>query len=132
MAIEHVRVSQHAKDQLVRLKRITGIKNWNVLCRWALCVSLAEESKPSNSDPHPDSNVEMTWKVFGGQFADLYLSLLKERCLLDGLETDDSTLAQQFRLHLHRGISYLAGNWKLRSIESLVLMANTERLKPDK
>ena len=36
MAIEHIRVSQHAKDQLIRLKRVTGIKNWNVLCRWAL------------------------------------------------------------------------------------------------
>lgn len=46
MAVEHVRVSQQAKDHLVRLKRITGIKNWNVLCRWALCVSLAEESTP--------------------------------------------------------------------------------------
>ena len=132
MALEHVRVSQQAKDHLIRLKRITGIKNWNVLCRWALCVSLAEESRPSNSDAHPDSNVEMTWKVFGGQFAELYLSLLKERCLLDGLETDEATLAQQFRLHLHRGISYLAGNRKLRSIEDLVLMANTERLNRGK
>jgi len=127
VTIEHVRVSQRAKDQLVRLKRVTGIKNWNLLCRWALCVSLAESSMPSNIAAHPDSNVEMTWRVFGGRYADLYLALLKERCLLDGLDTDDATLAQQFRLHLHRGIAYLAGNRKLRSIEDLVSMARTDR-----
>ena len=122
MAIEHVRVSQQGKEHLIRLKRVTGIKNWNVLCRWALCASLAEASVPPNSATHPDSNVEMTWRVFGGRYADLYLALVKERCLRDGLDTDDATVAQQFRLHLHRGIAYLAGNRKLRSIENLVSM----------
>ena len=39
-----VRVNQQAKDQLIKLKRITGIKQWNVLCRWALCLSLAQFS----------------------------------------------------------------------------------------
>ncbi len=127
MAIEHIRVSQQAKEHLIRLKRMTGIKNWNVLCRWALCVSLAEASAPSSSAAHADSNVEMTWRVFGGRYADLYLAILKERCLLDGLDTDDVTVAQQFRLHLHRGIAYLAGNRRLRGIEDLVSMASTER-----
>lgn len=124
MAIEHIRVSQQAKEHLIRLKRVTGIKNWNVLCRWALCVSLAERSAPQGAATHPESNVEMTWRVFGGRYADLYLTILKERCLLDGLSTDEATLAQQFRLHLHRGIAYLAGNKKLRGIEDLVSMAN--------
>ena len=124
MTIEHIRVSQQAKEHLVRLKRVTGIKNWNVLCRWAFCVSLAELSAPPNAATHPDSNVEMTWRVFGGRHADLYLAMLKERCLLDGLSTDEATLAQQFRLHLHRGIAYLAGNKNLRGIEGLVSMAS--------
>ena len=35
MAIEHIRLSQHAKDQLIKLKRVTGIDHWNELCRWA-------------------------------------------------------------------------------------------------
>ena len=127
MAIEHIRVSQQAKEHLIRLKRVTGIRHWNVLCRWALCVSLAESSAPASSTVHADSNVEMTWRVFGGRYADLYLVMLKERCLLDRLGTDDVTLAQQFRLHLHRGISYLAGNRKLRGIEDFVSMASAER-----
>lgn len=123
MAIEHIRVSSQAKDQLVRLKRLTGIKHWNVLCRWAFCVSLAEPSAPTTASFHADSNVEMSWRVFGGRYADLYAVLLKERCVCDGLSTDSETLAQQFRRHLHRGISYLAGNKDLRSIEALNSLA---------
>lgn len=122
MAIEHIRLSQQAKDQLIKLKRVTGIEHWNVLCRWALCLSLAEQSVPPQSKIPADSNVEMSWKVFGGRYADLYMALVKERCVRDGLGTDPDTIAQQFRLHLHRGISYLAGNRELRKIDDLVAL----------
>jgi DNA sulfur modification protein DndE len=123
MAIERVRVSQHAKEQLIRLKRWTGIQNWNVLCRWAFCVSLAEPNIPPRTKVLTDSSVEMTWKVFGGAHEEIYLALLKERCRKDGLAVDDETLAAQFRLHLHRGISYLAAaapETRIRSISHLV------------
>lgn len=123
MAIEHIRLSQQAKDQLIKLKRVTGIEHWNVLCRWALCLSLAEQSVPPQSKIPADSNVEMSWKVFGGRYADLYLALMRERCVRDGLGTDPETVAQQFRLHLHRGISYLAGNKDLRKIDGLIALA---------
>jgi len=46
--------------------------------------------------------------VFGGECHELYLALLKERCAGDGLGTSDEVLGRQFRLHLHRGIGYLA------------------------
>lgn len=122
MAIEHIRLSQKAKDQLIKLKRVTGIEHWNVLCRWALCASLAEQSIPPQSKIPADSNVEMSWKVFGGRYADLYMALIKERCVRDGLSVDSDTVAQQFRLHLHRGISYLSGNKELRSIDDLLAL----------
>ena len=64
----------------------------------------------------------MSWKVFGGRYADLYIALVKERCVRDGLGTDPDTVAQQFRLHLHRGISYLFGNKGLRKIDDLVAL----------
>lgn len=123
MAVDHIRLSQQAKDQLVKLKRITGIEHWNVICRWAFCLSLSEQSVPPAAKILADSNVEMSWKVFGGRYADLYMALLKERCIRDGLSIDGETLAQQFRLHLHRGIAYLASNKSLRKIDDLVLMA---------
>lgn len=124
MTIEHIQLSQQAKDQLIRLKRITGIGSWNVLCRWGLCASLAEPSIPPIKRIPADSNVEMSWRVFAGHHSDLYLGLLKERCLQDRLGTDDETVALQFRLHLHRGISYLAGNRELCGIEDLISLAD--------
>lgn len=117
--IETIRLSQQARDQLIRLKRTTGLKNWNVLCRWAFCTSLAEPSVPTPVKIPTDSNVEMTWKVFGGPYAEIYLALLKARCARDGLGTSDDVLATQFRLHLHRGIGYLFADRKLKSIEGL-------------
>ena len=123
MAVEYIRLSQQAKDHLVKLKRLTGIVHWNVLCRWALCVSLAEQSIPPPIKIPADSNVEMNWKIFGGRYADLYMMLLKERCVRDGLGVESDTIAQQFRLHLHRGISYLAGNKNIRGISDLVALA---------
>lgn len=123
MAIEHIHLSQQAKEQLMRLKRTTGIGSWNVLCRWALCVSLAEATAPASKRIPADSNVEMTWRVFGGALGHVYLALVKERCERDGLGTEEATVAQQFRLHLHRGIAYLAANRRLRCIEDLVRMS---------
>ena len=124
MAIKQIRLSSQAKDQLVRLKSRTGIGQWNILCRWAFCVSLAEDSTPSPVDIPADSNVEMTWHVFGGEYQEIYYNLLLERCLLDGVDvTDDATVNRQFRLHLHRGIGYLATPNKIRSAADLVELA---------
>jgi DNA sulfur modification protein DndE len=62
----------------------------------------------------------MTWLVFGGEAHELYWALLKQRCEQEGLGTDDDSLARQFRLHLHRGIGYLAAPQTIRSIRDLV------------
>jgi DNA sulfur modification protein DndE len=114
MAIEHIRLSKQAREQLIRLKRYTGMEHWNVLCRWAFCRSLAESRVPPPARIPLDSNVEMSWRVFGGRHHELYMALLKERCLRDGLGIDDEVLAAQFRLHLHRGIAYLANDRQIR------------------
>lgn len=114
MPIEHIRLSKQAREQLIRLKRHTGIEHWNVLCRWAFCRSLAEPSVPPPARIPADSNVEMSWRVFGGRHQELYLALLRERCLRDGIEPSDDNLTMQFRLHLHRGIAYLASDRRLR------------------
>ena len=123
MAIEHVKLSYQAREQLIRLKRHTGIEHWNVLCRWALCVSLAETTVPPPVKIAADSNVEMSWRVFGGRYAELFTALVRQRCLKDGLDTDDETVSTQFRLHLHRGIGYLATNRNIRRIASFAGIA---------
>ena len=123
MSVEHIQLSQQAKDQLIVLKRVTGITTWNTLCRWALCMSLAEPSRPTPKKIPADSNVEMTWRVFAGADGDVYFALLRERCLRDGLPASADTLSEQFRLHLHRGIARLATNKAVTDIDSLVALA---------
>lgn len=123
MSLEHIRLSERAKDQLIRLKRPTGLQNWNVLCRWAFCLSLADPSPPSPAKIPADSSVEMTWKVFGGPHEEVYLALLKDRCHRDKLALSEETLAAQFRLHLHRGIGILAADKRLRNVADLISKA---------
>ncbi|NJL53430.1 MAG: DNA sulfur modification protein DndE [Hydrococcus sp. SU_1_0] len=117
--LERVRISQTAEEQLIKLKRSTKIKQWNILCRWALCRSLAEPSIPSPVAIKTDSKVEIAWNVFGGEIANILLIALKQRCHQDGLGTEPDTLKQQFTLHLHRGIGYLAGDQNIQQIEDL-------------
>ncbi|MDJ0798200.1 MAG: DNA sulfur modification protein DndE [Calothrix sp. MO_167.B12] len=121
--LERIRLSQTAKEQLMKLKRQTKIDQWNILCRWALCRSLAEVTPPSLVPIPQDSNLEMTWRVFGGEMSDILILALKQRCYNDGCGTDKETLATQFRLHLHRGIGYLAGDPNIKKIEDLIELA---------
>ena len=65
MLLEHIRLSEQARDQLIKVKRYTGIPHWNTLCRWAFCVSLAEPSPPAPAKIPADSSVEMNWRTFG-------------------------------------------------------------------
>lgn len=124
--IERVRISKTAEEQLTKLKRSTKIKQWNILCRWAFCRSLAEPSVPSPVPIKTDSSVEIAWNVFGGEIADILLIALKQRCHQDGLGTENETLKQQFTLHLHRGIGYLAGDSQIQQIEDLVALSLVE------
>ena len=134
MSIKQIRLSDQAKDQLIRLKTKTGIQQWNILCRWAFCLSLHEPTPPTPIDIPADSNVEMTWHVFGGEQHELYLALLKQRCLRDRLDISPETLNRQFRLHLHRGIGYLAVPNKIRGINDFVgvalPLATTRKMVP--
>ena len=119
--IRNVKLSNQAKEQLIRLKTRTGIDQWNVLCRWALCVSLEEPTPPTPIDYPANSNVEMTWQTFAGEQHELYLAIVKERCDADGFDcTDEKVVVAQFRLHLHRGIGYLATPGLIRGIDDLV------------
>jgi len=60
--------------------------------------------------------------------ADILIIALKQRCHNDSLGTDKDILAKQFRLHLHRGIGYLAGDPNIKKIEDFIAIA----LSPEK
>ena len=118
--IDTVRISEKGKHQLISLKRRTGIGNWNTLCRWAFCLSLSEKTEPPQENIQDYSSIEMTWKTFGGVYEDVYLALLVNRAKKAGVNLDKHAVNQYFKLHVHRGISYLTGNPNLKSISNLI------------
>ena len=105
--IDTIKLSEKQKQQLIRLKTKTGIENWNVLCRWALCMSLAEDTAPPAEEIPSDSNVEMSWKVFAGEYADVYLAVLRQTYEKQKAHLADVLFNDFFKLHLNRGISFL-------------------------
>lgn len=123
MIIKQVRLSQQAKDHLSRLKSKTGIKNWNILCRWALVYSLSEKTLPTDLPLAADSNLEMSWLTFGGEYYEIYEALVKAWCIRMDLPTDDHTIAKYFRLNLERGIAHLCGTGFIKSIDDLLNLA---------
>ena len=123
MIIKQIRLSNQAKDKLSRLKGKTGIKNWNVLCRWAFCFSLHENTIPTDVPINSDSNVEMSWYTFAGEFSEIYDSLMIEWCYDKGIEVTDENLAKYFKLHLERGISYLTVTNFIKNLNDLLNLA---------
>lgn len=120
--IETVKISEKARIQLITLKKRTGIQNWNVLCRWAFCLSLKEETPLPNETIITDSSVEMTWRTFTGGDESLYLNLLMYRAKKDQIKIEKDELNNYFKLHLHRGISYL-NNIPSNSIQTFLGVA---------
>lgn len=108
MILKQIKLSKQERDRLIRIKAKTGIKNWNVICRWALCVSLSDESVPFGPEIPSDSSVEMSWSTFGGDYQEIYETIFLQRCREDKIEETPDAIAKYFRLHLNRGINYLA------------------------
>ena len=106
--IERVKLTAAAKQQLITLKRRTGIEHYNTICRHALVVSL------SNPAPAPTENfqfangLEIDWDVFTGGSSETYLNLLIVRTLADTGKYDAVEVRQTLTSHIHRGLSYLA------------------------
>lgn len=118
--IESIRLSEKAKLQLITMKRRTGITNWNVICRWAFCLSMQEKSIPPDEVIPADSSIEMSWRTFAGQADQVYLGMLLVRAERDGVPMEKHALAHYFRLHLHRGISYLTGVHGAEDLQGLL------------
>lgn len=118
--VENIRLSEKAKIQLITLKRKTGVQNWNVLCRWALCVSLAEGTTPPEENIATDSSVEMSWRTFAGKQEDVYRSIFLTRMKRDFGTLTPDLISTQFKLHLHRGIAYLASRVDDGGLRSMI------------
>ena len=108
ITIDRVRISAAGKQQLSTLKRRTGIEHYNVICRHALCASLANVSVPPEEEANYSGGIEIDWKVFAGESDVVLRNILVTRTLADYRELNTVLIRQCLSLHLHRGLSYLA------------------------
>lgn len=126
MSIESIHLSEKEKQQLVTLKRRTGLQNWNTICRWALCLSLAEKTEPPPERIPSDSNVDMSWRVFSGSLPGVYTAILRQRARRDLAKYQGANETEYFRAHLHRGISYLLSKTEHGDISKLLSLITNQ------
>lgn len=106
--IDRVKLSAAAKQQLSTLKKRTGIEHHNVICRHALCASLANESKVPDENIQFSGGLEIDWATFAGESADALLNLLICRAFLDDHDCGPANIRRTLTCHVHRGLGYLA------------------------
>jgi DNA sulfur modification protein DndE len=120
--MERIKLNAAARNQLVTLKRRTGIEHNNAICRHALCISLANPSIPPDENFVFNGGIEIDWRTLtGGQDA-LYYNLLAVRLLSEERRVTEDLIRHTFVLHVHRGLSYLVSR---REEDLLVEMAKS-------
>ncbi|MDP3671829.1 MAG: DNA sulfur modification protein DndE [Telluria sp.] len=108
MIIDRIRLTAAAKNQLIALKRKTGIEHYNAICRHAFCLSLANPSVPPREAFNFNGGIDIDWRTFTGGHEALYLNLLLLRLHKDNLDINETIFRQMLAQHLHRGLSYLS------------------------
>lgn len=102
-----VQIGSKATTRLQMLKGDTEITP-NYLCRIGLCYSLNEPRPPNLEEYNSDGQTFNRYTLLGEHDA-LYMALLKERLLQEGMDPEDD-LEEQFVAHLNRGVIRTFGN----------------------
>jgi len=126
--VETVRLSDKSKDLLVKIKRITGIQTWNVICRIAFCLSLRDRSTPPPASEGEKPAIEISWKVFAGELGDIYSGLLLQRFKLERLNNSDMTIEECLKRHIFRGLGSLDAATNQKNKGSLELLFKINRV----
>lgn len=108
--IDRVRISSQGRQHLIVIKRKTGIEQYNVICRYALILSLLEKSIPPKEDLVWANGLEIDWRVFCSGETDLYYDLLALRAIRDHVVISDEMIKDLLEIHLQRGLAYLYAN----------------------
>lgn len=128
MSIKSVQLNVEALEQITRLKKSLGINKNNVMCRWALLLSLSEPGKMTELSLNFETGGrgEIAWDTFGGEHAAIYLAVLKLRLNEDGIEPNYDNLRKHLIQHINRGLGYMLGGKNMKSIRDLVALALTK------
>ena len=103
MHSNRIRVSKDATHRLKMLKGRTGLTP-NLLCRIAFCHSL-NDPRPPNPAEYDSEGLEFNRFTLTGEWDALFMALLKERCIRDGIDYHDpEAFHKTFTAHLNRGV----------------------------
>ena len=115
--IDLLRTSANVRNSLTRIKTITGIPNWNVICRWAFCLSLKQTSLPREVDEKLDG-IEIDYDTLVGKNKSIYTQLLINNLISHKVEIDKKNLTKYLYAHVNRGVNIIYTN-KLKDISGL-------------
>ena len=115
--IEQLRTSSTVKNLLTRIKGITSIQNWNVLCRWGFCLSIKQSSIPRMVDEKLDG-IEIDYDTLVGKNKSIYTQLLINNLKHHNIEINKENLTKYLYAHVSRGINIIY-NYKMKSISDL-------------
>tara|TARA_B100000401_G_scaffold379490_1_gene280824 strand:+ start:34 stop:411 length:378 start_codon:yes stop_codon:yes gene_type:complete len=121
--LDTVRTTLGVKHTLNRLKQLTGIETWNVLCRCAFCLSIKQENLPREIEETLDG-VEIDYEVFVGKNRDIYTQLLINNLLKYKIEINKRNLSKYLYAHINRGVNIMYSN-KLKDISGLMALTNS-------
>ncbi|MEI6181225.1 MAG: DNA sulfur modification protein DndE [Chloroflexales bacterium] len=106
MNLTRVRFCEEVDNRLRVLKARTTLSA-NLLCRIGFGLSLAEPTIPDPTQYPENSQREIERGTLTGRYDALFIALLRQRCLNDGLAMDADHLAAQFHAHMNRGVLLL-------------------------
>ena len=121
--IDLLRTSANVRNSLTRIKTITGIPNWNIICRWAFCLSLKQTSLPREVDEKLDG-IEIDYDTLVGKNKSIYTQLLINNLIYHKVEIDKKNLTKYLYAHVNRGVNIIYTN-KLKDISGLMAFTNT-------
>jgi len=120
--IDLLRTSASVRNSLTRIKTITGIPNWNIICRWAFCLSLKQTSLPREVDEKLDG-IEIDYDTLVGKNKSIYTQLLINNLASHKVEIDKKNLTKYLYAHVNRGVNIIYTN-KLKNISGLFKLTN--------
>lgn len=107
--VQSVVTTPRGRDQLINLKRQTGVAQWNILMRWAVCASLREETPPppAERDGSDGDRVSVDWETFAGELNQEINASFWMRHATEPSHGTPQAAAESFKRHLQRGLNIL-------------------------
>ena len=125
MQLTKLKLTTEASNKLRALAGRTKMTP-NLLCRLGFSLSLAEPRVP-DPEVYPEEEREFNRYTLLGEHDAIYVALLRERCVQDGLV--DFLLEDYFRAHMNRGVDLLSR--RIKTLSDLAEVAGRQGASGD-